>query len=128
MSDTVTQPKPALQHAKPALQQVTEQITDWQTESLIVDAANRIVRHVALTGLQSKNGYRYSQQALEAALPLYENRPVFLDHAVNKMQPYHRSTRDLVGTVTNPRFENGRITADIQVLDTEAGRTFSRTG
>jgi hypothetical protein len=47
-----------------------------------------------------------------------------LDHANSRTQPHHRSTRDLVGSVVNVRYEHGRIRGDIRVIDTEAGRTF----
>ncbi len=106
------------------VQQLIEHIDDWKTSDLLVDTDSRIVRHVALTGIQSRNGYRYSEEALQRAIPLYENKPVFLDHAVNISRPYDRSTRDLVGSIVNPRFHEGRIRGDIQLLDTDAGRTF----
>ena len=100
-----------------------EHVADWHA-GLTVDAPNRIVHNVALTGLTSKNGYRYTEQALKTAAALYDHKPVFLDHAVDKSRPHERSTRDLVGTIVNPRFESDRIRGDIRVLDTESGRTF----
>lgn len=109
--------------ADASLLQITEHIADWRAE-LLVDRTNRLVKNVALTGTESVNGYRYSEAALREALPQYDGKPVFLDHARNLAQPFDRSTRDLVGTVVNPRFETGRMRGDIQTLDTEAGRTF----
>ena len=106
------------------LSQLTEHIRDWRSSDAIVDRENRALRSIALTGLESVNGYRYSRRALRDALPLYEGKPVFLDHARNLARPFERSTRDLVGTVVNARFENGRVRGDIQALDTEAGKTF----
>src|SRR5437870_725900 len=106
------------------LQQFVEHIHDWRSGEVLCDAAGRVVRNVALTGTQSRNGYRYTEEALRNAVPLYENKPVFLDHAANLARPYERSTRDLVGTIVQPRFEAGRIRGDIQVLPTEAGNTF----
>ena len=106
------------------LQQLTEHIRDWRPSDIHIDAEQRIVRNIALAGLESANGYRYSEEALSEALPLYANKPVFLDHARNTSRPFERSTRDLVGSVVNPRFEAGRLRGDIQTLETEAGRTF----
>ncbi|MFQ5732304.1 MAG: hypothetical protein ACE5KM_10160 [Planctomycetaceae bacterium] len=106
------------------LSQLTEHIRDWRSADVVVDREQRAVRNIALTGLESVNGYRYSERALREALPLYEGKPVFLDHARNLARPFERSTRDLVGTVVNPRFADGRVRGDIQALDTEAGRTF----
>jgi hypothetical protein len=105
-------------------QSLTEHVQDWKTGEARVDQENRIVKNVALTGRESSNGYRYSEQALIEGLPLYENKPVFLDHPNSQTQPHRRSTRDLVGSVVNARYENGRIRGDIRVIDTEAGRTF----
>ena len=113
-------PEPALADC----QSLTERIYDWKTREALVDQENRFVRNVALTGTESKNGYRYSEQALIESLPLYENKPVFLDHASSRTQPHQRSTRDLVGSVVNVRFQDGRVRGDIRVIDTEAGRTF----
>ena len=109
--------------ADATLLQITEHIADWRAE-LHVDRTNRLVKNVALTGTESVNGYRYSEAALREAIPHYDGKPVFLDHAMNLAKPFERSTRDLVGTVVNPRFETGRVRGDIQTLDTEAGRTF----
>ena len=106
------------------LQQLCEHVHDWRTPEVEIDQTRRLVRNIALTGRDSKNGYRYSEQALEQAVSLYENKPVFLDHAVSVSRPHERSTRDLVGSIVNPRYEGGRIRSDIQLLDTEAGRTF----
>ncbi len=108
----------------PHLQQLTEHISDWHSDHVSVDVDQRIVCNVALTGRDSKNGYHYSETALRGAIKLYEGKPVFLDHATNRTRPHDRSTRDLVGSIINPRFENDRIRGDIQTLDTEAGRTF----
>lgn len=102
---------------------LTEDITDWSSQ-LAIDPQARLVRNVALTGQDSKNGYRYAESALRAAAPLYHHKPVFLDHAPDRLKPRDRSTRDLVGNIVNPRFEDGRIRGDILVLDTESGRTF----
>jgi hypothetical protein len=103
--------------------ELTEQLVDWNHAARI-DADARVVRNVALSGNVSKNGYRYSDEALARAVPMYVQRPVFLDHAGDPQRSRDRSTRDLVGSVVNPRFEGGRIRGDIRVLDTEAGRTF----
>lgn len=100
-----------------------EHIADWHAD-LEVDPRQRLVRNVALTGLISKNGYRYSEQALKDAVALYEHKPVFLDHADDRAKPHVRSARDLVGSIVHSRFEDDRIRGDIRVLNTDTGRTF----
>ena len=102
---------------------LTEQCHQWQ-DGLAVDQNTRRVTGVALAGRHSKNGYHYAEQALAESVPLYENKPVFLDHATHPSKPNERSTRDLVGHVVNPRFEEGRVRGDIVVLETESGQTF----
>jgi hypothetical protein len=110
--------------AQVLFQPLTEHIKDWNTREMRVDRENRVVLNVALTGAESTNGYRYAEAALIEGIPLYENRPVFLDHPHSSTLPHRRSTRDLVGSVVNVRYEAGRIRGDIRVIDTEAGRTF----
>jgi hypothetical protein len=106
------------------IQPLTEHVTDWRAGDVQVDFAQRLVANVVLSGGVSRNGHRYTAEALRQAAPLYDRKPVFLDHAPNPSRPFERSMRDLVGAVQNPRFVDGRIRGDIQVLDTEAGRTF----
>lgn len=100
-----------------------ERCADWH-HGAAVEPQQRLVRNVALAGRESRNGYAYSEAALEGAVALYEHKPVFLDHAPDKARPQERSTRDLVGSVVSPRYEAGRIRGDIRVLETESGRTF----
>ncbi len=105
-------------------QPMTEQVADWRAADVTVDFTERLVRNIVLSGGVSKNGHRYTDEALREAVAKYDQKPVFLDHAANVSKPFDRSMRDLVGTITQPRFEQGRVRGDIQVLDTEAGRTF----
>ncbi|TWT40739.1 hypothetical protein KOR42_48820 [Thalassoglobus neptunius] len=102
---------------------LTEQCPDWN-QDLSVDLEQRLVKNVALTGKSSKNGYDYDEKALISAVDLYHDKPVFLDHARDRLRPFERSTRDLVGSITNPRYVEGGIRGDIRVLDTESGKTF----
>lgn len=111
-------------NASTDLHELTERITDWRAEELDVDASRRVVRHLALTGTASRNGYAYAPEALREAVPLYENKPVFLDHAASTRRPFERSTRDLAGSIVNVRFDGTRIRGDVVLLDTEAGRIF----
>jgi hypothetical protein len=106
------------------LQPLVEHVGDWRAGDLAVDFARRLVTNVVLSGGVSRNGRRYTEEALRDAAPLYERKPVFLDHAPQPARPFDRSMRDLIGSVLNPRFADGRVRGDIQVLDTEAGRTF----
>ena len=117
---------PAVHPADPVVQERLHEAPQ-PPESVVVEADSRLVRNVVLVGSESKNGYRYRSEALAAAASLYEDKPVFLDHAADPTQPRRRSARDLVGTLRRVRFEadaGGRLRGDVHVLDTESGRTF----
>ncbi len=101
-----------------------EHSLEWSTSELQIDREARRVTGVALTSEHSRNGYRYLPEALAAAVTCYNQKPIFLDHGRVPVKPQDRSARDLVGTVTNARFEQGTIKADIEVFATEAGETF----
>jgi len=102
---------------------LNERLENWN-DQLSVDLPNRLVLNVALAGQLSRNGYQYTEEALAAAAKLYDNKPVFLDHASIRGRPLERSTRDLVGSIINPRFVSGRIRGDIRVLESESGALF----
>ena len=101
-----------------------EHVDDWKTDEVLFDQQASVIRNIALTGANSKNGYEYEDQALEEAVNIYNGKPIFLDHPAQISKPYDRSTRDFVGNIINPRYENRRIKADIQVVPTESGKLF----
>jgi hypothetical protein len=101
-----------------------EHSLEWSTSELQIDREARRVTGVALTSEHSRNGYRYLPEALAEAVTCYNQKPIFLDHGRVPVKPQERSARDLVGTVTNARFTQGVIKADIDVFATEAGDTF----
>ena len=105
------------------IETIVEECADWQS-GVAVEHESRLVRNVALVGQVSRNGHAYSEGALQAATGLYERKPVFLDHSSDARRPHERSTRDLVGSIVNSRYAEGRIRGDIRVLDTDSGRTF----
>ncbi|QDT52151.1 hypothetical protein Pan44_01600 [Caulifigura coniformis] len=106
-----------------AVSRLREQVADWRAVAEF-DQSARLLRNIALSGCESKNGYRYSESALRRAARLYDQKPVFLDHAGQAVEAAARSTRDLVGSIVNPRFDAGRLRGDVRVLETESGRTF----
>lgn len=82
----------------------------------VAERAQHLVRNVVLLGPQSRNGYRYSPTAMQAAMPLYENRPIFLDHADEQSSPTRRKLRDFAGQVLAPRYEGERLRGDLRLL------------
>jgi hypothetical protein len=52
------------------------------------------------------NGLNYSPELLQKHVPLFEQRPVFCDHAQGGFfGPENRSVRDLVGEIVTPRWD-----------------------
>ncbi len=88
------------------------------------ERSTRLVRNVVLLGPQSKNGYRYAPAAMQAAMPLYENRPIFLDHADEQNSPTRRKLRDFAGQVLSPRYEGERLRGDLRLLGPHADWLF----
>lgn len=82
----------------------------------VAERGQHLVRNVVLLGPQSRNGYRYSASAMQAALPLYENRPIFLDHADENTSPTRRKLRDFAGQVLAPHLEGERLRGDLKLL------------
>lgn len=52
-----------------------------------------VVKGVKIIGIESRNGYRYSVEALQKAIPLYENVAVFIQHPNGREQK--RGSRQL---------------------------------
>lgn len=66
-----------------------------------------VFRNVKILGLTSKNGYSYDAKAVAKAVPLYENAPVYVDHAKG-----NRSYADRIGYIQNPRLQEADIHGD----------------
>jgi hypothetical protein len=88
--------------------------TDELLHEASTDRAVNIVRNVVLLGPRSRNGYRYTLEAMRQAAPLYDGRPVFVDHA--ELQPTQRKLRDFAGHVLQPRCEGDRLRADLKLV------------
>lgn len=81
--------------------------------------ADGIIRDVLLCGRESKNKRKYTEKGMggsEGVKKLYENLPVFLDHALAKPgdQPPARSTKDIAGVIRNPHWTESGVRGDIQ--------------
>src|SRR2546422_11580985 len=97
----------------PRLEAIRQESFEILSEA-IAERAQHLVRNVVLLGPQSRNGYRYTPSAMQAALPLYENRPIFLDHADEQTSPTRRKLRDFAGQVLAPRYEGERLRGDLK--------------
>jgi hypothetical protein len=107
------------------IEQLCETAGDFLSEATI-ERDQHLVRNVALLGPDSRNGYRYTQEVMQQAAPLYDGRPVFIDHpeqppGVNTPgSPLQRKLRDYAGNVVRPRFENNRIRGDLHLIGPNA--------
>ncbi len=99
----------------PRLEAIRQESFEILSEA-VAERAQHLVRNVVLLGPQSRNGYRYSTAAMQAAMPLYENRPIFLDHADEHASPTRRKLRDFAGQVLAPRYEGERLRGDLRLL------------
>jgi hypothetical protein len=97
------------------LEALRQEIGEALHES-IADREGQVVRNVVLLGPQSRNGYRYTSAAMEQAAPLYDGRPIFLDHVEGAGQPTRRKLRDFAGQVVQPRLERDRLRGDLKLL------------
>jgi hypothetical protein len=79
-----------------------------------VDRAAGIIRDVVVISSQSENGRHYPPDVLIAAVPLYENKPVYIDHQPDTSTAA-RSYRNKIGRLVNVRFELGKVRADLLV-------------
>lgn len=80
-------------------------------------------RHALLIKAGTANGYKFSEDVLRAAVPLFEGRPCFVDHGdFSFFGPMNRSVRDLAGHIQNAHYSDQAqgIVADIMFFDTAA--------
>ena len=90
-------------------------------EALNVDTEKKKAHVVLIKEGWSKNKRFYPAQVLEQAVPLFEGAKCYLDHSDIKGIP-NRSVRELTGFYENVKFAGKQVEADLQFLDTEAGK------
>jgi len=107
---------------KKKIQELKSQF-DGAFSEISVDAEKRIIKNVALVGQISKNGRRYTIEALKGGISKYEGVKIFTDHPneAEEKQGW-RSTKDIAGRVENVRFDGSKVRGDLNLLDTEGGR------
>jgi len=88
-----------------------------------VDTEQRIIRNAALVGQVSKNGRRYTAEALKNGVDKYEGAKVYLDHPSEADEKRGwRRIRDLAGKIENARFDGQKIRGDIRLINTDGGK------
>jgi len=90
-------------------------------EALTVDEEKKKAHVVIIKEGWSKNKRYYPANVLNEAVPLFEGTKCYLDHSDIKGIP-NRSVRELTGFYENVNFAGKQIEADLQFIDTEAGK------
>jgi len=90
-------------------------------EALTIDEEKKKAHVVVIKEGWSKNKRYYPADVLNEAVPLFEGAKCYLDHADFKGTPT-RSVRELTGFYENVKFAGKQVEADLQFLNTEAGR------
>lgn len=86
-----------------------------------IDRETRTIHDVKVIGLTSKNGRKYRESALQAAIPKYEGADVNLDHVP---EGHQQPVTALGGTLRNVRLKAGEgLFADLRYNTTPAGQT-----
>lgn len=88
------------------------------TEGLRVDRSKRVIRDVLLLGFKSKNGRRYTPEAMRDAVArgMYEGVRINLDHPESGPGA-QRSIRDRLGKAVHARYDPKRgIVGDVRYL------------
>ena len=80
-----------------------------------VDDAAGIIKGVKVCGTKSRNGRRYTMEALVAAIPLYENSAVNIDHPRDDPDE-QRSSYDRFGVIKNVRAGKDGLYGDLHYL------------
>lgn len=78
----------------------------WGDQPVKVDAQAGIIHGVKVLGLLSRNGRRYSEQALQQAVPLYEGARVNVNHPKGDATA-PRDYRDRLGFLRAVRYREG---------------------
>lgn len=80
-----------------------------------VDDAAGIIRGVKIVGTKSRNGRRYTMEALRSAIPMYEGVAVNIDHPHDDPDET-RSSYDRFGLIKNVREGNDGLYGDLHYL------------
>jgi len=86
-----------------------------------------IIKNVALLGAVSLHGYEYLPEAMQKAVPLYNNIKAFVNHpSADELKVSRRDVRNIAGKFINPRFESSpaKVRGDFVGLPNENGKLF----
>jgi len=89
-----------------------------------IDRDNNIIRNICLLTSESRNGRVYLPQAIEQAAALFEGVKAFANHPLKSERGEVRDVQDLIGKCKNVRYSQGKLMADLFVLESHSGWVF----
>lgn len=89
-----------------------------------IDKEKNIIKDICLLTLESKNGRVYLPQAIENAVELFEGVKTFANHPRKSERGEVRDVRDLIGKCLNPHYREGKLRADLLILESHKGWVF----
>lgn len=84
-----------------------------------VDREKCLIRNVKVLGHDSRNGRRYTEAAVNAAIDLYRGAPVNVNHSSPSKDGIERPVEDRFGWLENVRQERNGLYADLRYLKTD---------
>lgn len=85
------------------------------TDAMRVDREAGIIHGVRILGPSSLNGRKYTPEAIQKAMGLYENRPVNVDHPGPK-DNNQRRVSDRFGWIKNIKYQNNGLDGELHYL------------
>jgi hypothetical protein len=89
-----------------------------------IDENNNIIRNICLLTSESRNGRLYLPEALEQAAALFEGVKAFANHPRKSERGEVRDVRDLIGKCMNVHYAQGKLMADLFILESQKGWVF----
>lgn len=87
------------------------------SESPKVDRDNKVIRNVKILGKVSRNGYEYSDSALEEAARLYEGVTVNVNHPPRSAPNTERAFQDGIGIIRAPKRQPDGVFGDLHYYE-----------
>lgn len=99
---------------------MSEQISDsfaagWVLTEATADPDTGVISDVRFLGPTSKNGRRYTREAIREGVSKYQGVPIYVGHVGKGSSD--RSFTDLIARARNPRVKDGGVHGDVEIID-----------
>jgi hypothetical protein len=89
-----------------------QEFTDSRGTQLSVDRERGVIEGVKILGLKSRNGRRYTREALQKAVALYDGQHVNVDHLAPGQQ---RAYAQRIGRISDPKLREDGLYGTLQI-------------